>query len=56
MSYFRNRYRIKGLYLLACTGARIYTFDRTPVQPVQYEQTEHYRLYRDFLADPVAYL
>lgn len=95
MSYFRNRYRIKGLYLLdepetalsprsqlellrllremgtaghaqfvvathspillACTGARIYTFDRTPVQPVRYEQTEHYRLYRDFLADPEAY-
>ena len=38
--------------LLSCPGARIFCFDRVPIQPVIYEQTDHYRLYRDFMADP----
>jgi predicted ATPase len=89
MSFFRSRYRIKGLYLLdepetalsprsqlelleilnrtggdgeaqfiiathspillACAGAKIYSFDHVPVRPVAYEETDHYRLYRSFL-------
>jgi predicted ATPase len=91
MSFFKARYRIKGLYLLdepetalsprsqlvlleilkdmsrtglaqfivashspillACSGARIYSFDHIPIRPVMYEETELYRLYRDFLID-----
>ena len=35
--------------LLACPGATIYTFDRVPIQEVAYRDTEHYRLYRDFM-------
>ena len=35
--------------LLACPGARLYTFDEPAVGPIEYEQTGHYRLYRDFL-------
>jgi predicted ATPase len=35
--------------LMACEGATIYSFDRTPIQQTSYEQTEHYRVYRDFL-------
>ena len=89
MSFFRARYRIKGLYLLdepetalspktqlalldmltkmgaaghaqfivathspillACPGATIYSFDQIPITPVAYEDTEHYKTYRDFL-------
>ena len=37
--------------LLACANARIYSFDHIPIQPVAYEETEHYRLYKRFLAD-----
>jgi predicted ATPase len=37
--------------LLACPGARIYSFDHIPVRQVMYEETELFRLYRDFLID-----
>lgn len=89
LSFFKSRYRIKGLYLLdepevalsprsqlkfmdllrqpdiiaqaqfiiathspillACPGARIYSFDNAPIRPVRYEETEHYLIYRNFL-------
>ena len=89
MSYFRSRYKIKGIYfldepetalspksqlelldvlrenstaghaqfiiathspiLLACENAKIYSFDHTPVKRVEYRETGHYQLYRDFL-------
>jgi predicted ATPase len=42
--------------LLACPGAMIYSFDRAPIQPVQYEQTDHYRTYRSFMIDRHQYL
>jgi len=42
--------------LLACPGAVIYTFDRIPVSTVDYEDTVHYRLYRDFMADRSKYV
>lgn len=42
--------------LLAFPGARIYSFDRTPVQAVAYEALEHVALTRDFLAAPERYL
>jgi len=91
MSFFRRRYRIKGLYLLdepetalsprsqlellrilaetskagqaqfiiathsplllACSGATIYNFDDHCIRQVQYEETEHYRLYKSFMED-----
>lgn len=96
LSYFRNRYRIRGLYLidepetalsphsqlefvrllramgeqghaqfivashspilLACPGATIYTFDQIPVKQIPYEETEHYRVFKDFMASPEEYL
>ncbi len=37
--------------LLACPGATIYSFDRVPLEPVAYEETEHYRIYHDFMHD-----
>lgn len=42
--------------LLACPGARLYSFDQAPVAPIAYTETEHYRLYRAFMADPAQYL
>ncbi|MFP4037414.1 MAG: AAA family ATPase [Desulfobacteraceae bacterium] len=89
MSYFRSRYRKKGLYfmdepetalsprtqlgllelleetggaghaqfiiathspiLLACSGGLIYSFDQTPIKEIEYQETEHYQIYRDFM-------
>lgn len=89
MSFFRARYRLKGLYLLdepetalsprtqlellrllteageashaqfiiathspillACPGATLLSFDGPAIAPVRYEETDHYRVYRDFL-------
>lgn len=42
--------------LLAVPGATILSFDRTPVAPVAWDELEHVRLTRDFLADPEAFL
>jgi len=96
MSFFKARYKVKGLYLmdepetalspksqiellgiltgmggdgpaqfiiathspilLACPGATIYSFDHIPVKSVSYEETEHYRLYRDFMTSRSTYL
>lgn len=89
MSFFKSRYKLKGLYLLdepetalspssqlellqllnenaksghaqfivathspillACNKATIYSFDKIPLSTVAYEDTEHFRVYRDFL-------
>jgi len=34
--------------LLSCPGATILSFDHAPVKPIPYEESEHYRVYRDF--------
>lgn len=96
MSFFRSRYKLKGLYLLdepetalspktqldllrllqemgnegeaqfiiathspilmACPRGRIYTFDEIPVRTIDYHETEHYRIYKEFMEDPTRYL
>jgi predicted ATPase len=42
--------------LLACPQAVIYSFDRSILQRIQYEETDHYRIYKDFLGDRKKYL
>lgn len=42
--------------LLACQEATIYSFDQMPVSSVSYEDTEHFRVYRDFLNNREKYL
>ena len=37
--------------LLACPGASIYSFDETPPRVVQYEETEYFKVYKEFLED-----
>lgn len=96
MSYFRSRYKIRGLYLLdepetalsprsqlellrilsemsqaghaqfiiathspilmSCPGATIYCFNHQVIQQLAYEETEHYRVYLDFLNNRDKYL
>jgi predicted ATPase len=38
--------------LMACPEAVILSFDRAPLAPIAYEHTEHFRIYRQFMADP----
>ena len=42
--------------LLACPGARIFSFDCTKLTEVRYKELEHYCLYRDFLNRPGDYI
>jgi predicted ATPase len=42
--------------LLAYPGAAIWSFDRDPIGPAAYDELEHVRLTRDFLANPEAFL
>lgn len=42
--------------LLACPDAEIFSFDRAPIGPIPYEETESYRIYRDFLEDRKAFV
>ncbi len=37
--------------LLACSQATIFTFDQVPIGEIDYEDTEHYRVYRDFMKE-----
>jgi len=96
MSFFRVRYKRKGLYLmdepetalsprsqiellrvlhemgdaghaqfviathspilLACPGADIFSFDHIPLKIIQYEETAHYRIYRNFMNNRDTYI
>jgi predicted ATPase len=42
--------------VLACPNAQIITFDAIPVKQINYEDTDHYRIYREFMADPQKFL
>jgi predicted ATPase len=42
--------------LLACPKATIFSFDGPAVAPIAYEDTEHYKAYKDFMADPRRFL
>jgi len=42
--------------LLACPGATIYSFDHIPVEPIDYEETQYYRIFKDFLENREQYL
>jgi predicted ATPase len=42
--------------LMMCPGSQIFSFDHIPAELIQYDQSEHLRLYRDFLNDPEKYL
>ncbi len=42
--------------LLALPEAEIFSFDAGPIRQVSYEDTDYYRIYRDFLNNPKQFL
>jgi predicted ATPase len=42
--------------LLAYPGAQIFSFDSTPINEVRYEDTAHYRVYKQFFTDRSVFL
>jgi predicted ATPase len=96
MSFFKSRFKIKGLYLLdepetalspsslielvkllaqmsraghaqfiiathspillACPEARIYRFSPSSLDQIEYEETEHFQVYRSFMLNPDKFL
>jgi predicted ATPase len=42
--------------LMSCPGAAIFSFDSAPIRIVRYEETSHYRIYREFMNDFRKYL
>jgi predicted ATPase len=42
--------------LLACPGATIYSFDKTPPRVVEYEETEYFKVYKEFMEDREKFL
>lgn len=42
--------------LMACPGAKIYSFDDIPVRQIDYNDTDHYRIYKTFMMNPSQYL
>jgi predicted ATPase len=41
--------------LMALPGAQVFSFSDAGIEETSYEQTAHYRLYRDFMADPARF-
>ena len=96
MSFFKSRFKIKGLYLLdepetalspttqiellkliakmgqsghaqfiiathspillACPQATLYRFSAASLEPIKYEDTEHFQVYKSFMRDPNRYI
>ncbi|MGB7569209.1 MAG: AAA family ATPase [Chitinivibrionales bacterium] len=42
--------------LLSCPGAKIFCFDAPPIQTIDYENTDYFTVYRDFLSNRGKYL
>ena len=42
--------------LLACPAAVIYNFSASALEPIGYEETEHFKVYKRFMHDPGRYL
>ncbi len=41
--------------LLACPDAEIYSFDKMPVEQIAYEETEYFKVYKDFMENREQY-
>ena len=39
-------------FLMACPDALIYTFDKEKIEPISYQNTQHYTLYKQFMNNP----
>ncbi len=43
-------------FLLACPLAKIYSFDNHSIAPIEYKDTNYYRLYKNFMNHPEKYI
>lgn len=43
-------------FLLACPDAKIYSFDNKEVEPIKYEDTDYYTLYKNFMNHPETFI
>jgi predicted ATPase len=48
------RYRI--FWIPAFAGMTVCISDNSPVKQIDYKQTDHYRIYKDFMGDPGKYV
>ncbi|WP_299980084.1 AAA family ATPase [Desulfobacula sp.] len=39
-------------FLMACPESRIYSFDNPVIEPIQYEDTEYHKIYKNFMNNP----
>ena len=42
--------------LMACPGARLLRIDRLGLEAVDFRETDHFRMMRDFCSDPDAFI
>ena len=42
--------------LMACPDAKLYNFDDIPLKEIDYEQTDHYKIYKRFMEDRTRFL
>ena len=42
--------------LMACPGAKLFSFDNNTIKETTYYETEHYRIYKDFMEDCSRYI
>ena len=42
--------------LMACPESSIFSFDQSPLAAIDYEKTEHYRIYKNFMRDRNRYI
>ena len=43
-------------FLMACPGARIYSFDTPKIEPIAYKNTDYYKIYKQFMCDPDGFI
>ena len=43
-------------FLMACPDARIYSFDTRVIEPIQYEDTQYYKIYKNFMTHPQKFI
>jgi len=43
-------------FLMALPHARIYSFDTPVIEPIQYEDTQYYKIYKNFMAHPEKFI
>lgn len=43
-------------FLMACPDATIYSFDKKVISPIQYKDTQYYKIYKNFMDNPFQFI